>query len=63
MTRQHYNDSSDETTSYSQEDFDAAFSCALEEYEDSLSLRPLNFEDPTYLNDFEVAEYGEEYAY
>ena len=61
MASRHHNDSSYEA--YSEEDFDAAFSCALEEYEDSLSLRPLNFENPTYLNDFEVAEYGEEYAY
>ena len=63
MTRQHNDDSSYETNSYSEEDFDAAFSCALEEYEDGLSLRPLNFDDPTYLHDFEVAEYGEQYVY
>jgi hypothetical protein len=52
--------------SYSEEDFDAAFTSVLEEYEayeDSLSLRPLDFDAPTYLHDFEIAEYGEEYAY
>lgn len=48
---------------YSQEDFDAAYSSVLEEYEDGLSLRPLDFDVPTYLCDFEVAEYGEGYAY
>jgi hypothetical protein len=42
---------------------DTAFSSALEEYEDSLSLKPLNFDAPAYLHDFEIAEYGEEYAY
>lgn len=54
------------TNTYSEEDFDAAFSSALEEYEDSLSLAPLDFESPTYYSDFEISEYGEcgeEYAY
>jgi hypothetical protein len=50
---------------YSEDDFDAAFSCALEEYEDNLSLRPLNFDEIGWNDlDFETAEYGERcYAY
>jgi hypothetical protein len=47
---------------YSEEDFEAAFSSALEEYEDNLSLAPLNFAEPTYSQDFEISEYGECYA-
>ena len=44
------------------DDLEDLLTDATEEFESFLSLRELDFDEPTYSPDFEIAEYGEEHA-
>jgi hypothetical protein len=58
MRHQPYFDSIEEAC-----EFKALLEEARDLAESSLSLKELNFDEPTFNQDFELCEYGEEYAY
>ena len=44
------------------DDLEDLFEDATEEFEEFLSLQALDFNEPTFNQDFECCEYGESYA-